>query len=589
MPATARGRADAADHDLVRAVRAGDDRAFERLYQRYHRRISAYLYGMVRDHGRAEDLTQEVFVAALRRMRQTTQPIAFKPWIYEIAKNAGIDAFRRGRRSEEVSYDAQEALGAADLGRLASPAPGPDAAVDAKQRLSDLCGAFGGLSPTHHQILVMRELEGLSYREIGERLGLSRAAVESTLFRARRRLTEEYSELVTGERCLVVRAAVGRAGTTGAAALSGREERRVGSHLAQCTPCRREAQLAGLDVTALMRGRTRSRLAALLPLPAFLRRRLGGTDAPDGGHADAAGTGVAQHGTSLTQASLAAAQYGDSAGAGWVKAAAAVAALALTGVGAGAVVQHDTGAARAAAAQPTGGPGGAAGSSGAGARAAAAVAATSARTPAGRAGAGSGSATRPATAPGASQGSAGADPGTGAGAGGSAPSAASGAASTGSSARPAGHDSTPSVLTGALGGAGSSGGGTQPLVDPDPVALLQPPASAPATAGQVVSHVTDAAGATIGGTAGQVVEDTGQAVGQTVDQTVDAGQAAGQAAGAVAQGAAGQVGQTVAEVKGTVGTAGAQAVQGATGAVAGTAGKTVDGVTGTVSGLLGGS
>ena len=73
-----------------------------------------------------------------------------------------------------------------------APAARPDAAVDAKQQLDDLCGAFGGLSDTHHEILVLRELEGLSYREIGERLGLSRPSVESTLFRARQRLTEEY-------------------------------------------------------------------------------------------------------------------------------------------------------------------------------------------------------------------------------------------------------------------------------------------------------------------------------------------------------------------------------------------------------------
>ena len=107
-------RSDAApgptDHQLVRDVRRGDDRAFEVLYARYQRRITAYVYGMVKDHGRAEDITQEVFVSALRRMRQTERPIAFKPWVYEIAKNACIDAYRRGRRAEEVSFDADDRL-----------------------------------------------------------------------------------------------------------------------------------------------------------------------------------------------------------------------------------------------------------------------------------------------------------------------------------------------------------------------------------------------------------------------------------------------------------------------------------------------
>src|SRR3712207_8415978 len=83
---------------------------------------------MVNDYGRAEDITQEVFISALRRMRETERPIAFKPWIYEIAKNACIDQFRRSRRAEEVSYDADEGLGSADYGRLVTKDPAPEAA-----------------------------------------------------------------------------------------------------------------------------------------------------------------------------------------------------------------------------------------------------------------------------------------------------------------------------------------------------------------------------------------------------------------------------------------------------------------------------
>src|ERR687896_1317989 len=189
------------DHQLVSAVRAGDDRAFEELYSRYQRRIAAYVCGMVKDYGRAEDITQDVFVSALRRMRQTERPIAFKPWIYEIAKNACIDAYRRQRRAEEVSYDADDRLTPSDHVRLGAPGPEPDAAVDTKLELDSLCGAFGGLSDSHHEILVLRELEGRTYKDIGERMGMTRPAVESTLFRARKRLGEEYDELASGERC----------------------------------------------------------------------------------------------------------------------------------------------------------------------------------------------------------------------------------------------------------------------------------------------------------------------------------------------------------------------------------------------------
>ncbi|MEA2123708.1 MAG: hypothetical protein QOI80_490 [Solirubrobacteraceae bacterium] len=264
--------ANTTDEQLVAAVRRGDERAFEQLYERYQRRIAAYVYGMVNDYGRAEDLTQEIFVSALRRMCATERPIAFKPWVYEIARNACIDQFRRSRRTEEISFDADEGAGALEAARLTTGHT-PDLAMDAKQQLDDLCGAFGGLSDAHHQILVMRELEGLSYREIGERLGLSRPSVESTLFRARRRLTEEYEELVSGDRCRRVCEML----VAGVETLGTRDERRLAKHVAHCQPCRRQAYAAGVDAATLTRYRkvreAARRAAALVPIPAFLRLR----------------------------------------------------------------------------------------------------------------------------------------------------------------------------------------------------------------------------------------------------------------------------------------------------------------------------
>ena len=266
------------DHKLVAQVRRGDDRAFEALYERYHRRIHAYVYGMVKDHQRAEDVTQEVFVSALRRMRATERPIAFKPWVYEIAKNACIDQFRRSRRAEEVSFDADEGLAPSDYGRLVSREPVPDAALAAKQQLATVVGAFGGLSEAHHEILVLRELEGLSYREIGERMGMSRPAVESTLFRARRRLSEEYDELASGERCLRIQSIIATA-TTGR--LGARDTRRLARHVAHCQPCRRQAVASGVDAALVarkpLRTRAAEKVAALFPFPLLLRGRRGGS------------------------------------------------------------------------------------------------------------------------------------------------------------------------------------------------------------------------------------------------------------------------------------------------------------------------
>ena len=171
------------EQSLVRAARGGDDRAFEQLFAMYRDRIEAFIYGKIRDHGRAEDISQEVFMSALRQLRASEQRIAFKPWIYAIAKNACIDEFRRNARAREVPVQDDEALPGVQRAALSLVAA-PPAAVESKQRLEDLRGAFGGLSESHHKLLVMRELEGRSYDEIGARLGMTRQMVESSLFRA---------------------------------------------------------------------------------------------------------------------------------------------------------------------------------------------------------------------------------------------------------------------------------------------------------------------------------------------------------------------------------------------------------------------
>ncbi len=311
------------DAELVVALRRGEPRAFEELYARYHERIVAFVNARVGDHGRAEEITQDVFLSALRRMRDTERPIAFKPWIYEIAKNACIDQFRRSRRADVVSYDTDAGLGAAESIHLAARTPAPDAVAERRQSLDDLLGAFGGLSRQHHDVLVMRELEGRSYEEIAERLDMTRSGVESTLFRARRRLGEEYQELVSGERCLRVQDLIA---TTQLRAFGARDRRRLSAHLSHCQPCRREAHSAGLPVSALAPRGVRAKIAALVPLPAFLHRRWSGGG---GGGGDAA---LAQWAPQLGSAT-------DPALASWARAAGAAVALAAAGVAGGHAVR----------------------------------------------------------------------------------------------------------------------------------------------------------------------------------------------------------------------------------------------------------
>ena len=223
---------ETSDLELVAAVRNGHDAAFEELYERYRPRIASFVRGMVRDAGRAEDLTQEAFVSALRRLRETDSEIAFKPWIYRIARNL-VDA------------------------------AAPDAALVAKERLDHLCGAFDELSDIQARVIVMREFEGRSYREIAETLDITRPAVESALFRARRRLESEYAELSEGRRCAAMRTTIARL----AEGLGGHSDQaRLARHARRCSLCRRRARELGVEPLSTL-ARVRAKVAALLPLP----------------------------------------------------------------------------------------------------------------------------------------------------------------------------------------------------------------------------------------------------------------------------------------------------------------------------------
>ena len=321
---------------LVAAVRRGDDRAFERLYERYQRRIAAYVFGMVNDHGRAEDITQEVFVSALRRMRETERPIAFKPWIYEIAKNACIDAVpalpaRRGGLLRRRRGPRRRRLRPARR----APARRPTPRSTAKQRSTTCAARSAACRETHHEILVMRELEGLSYREIGERLGMSRPSVESHAL----------------PRPPAPDRGVRRARLAASAACASRRssptagERRLGA---------RDAAPAGAPRLALpavpargarggLRRRARSPRKTVARREGRRRccrsRRSSSAGSAAGATAAARPAAGGSSSSSLAQWSATIGQHAEPI-SGWAKAAAVAAAVAVAGVGAGVATTH---------------------------------------------------------------------------------------------------------------------------------------------------------------------------------------------------------------------------------------------------------
>jgi RNA polymerase sigma factor (sigma-70 family) len=268
------GSAVGTDEQLVVAAREGSDEAFEALFRRYRDRIAVLVRGMVHDRGRAEDIVQDTFVSALRSLRASDQEILFKPWIYQIARNACIDHLRRLKRTEEISIDSDE-LWPDFEGHVSGATPETYTTVVQRQSLDDLQQAFGGLPASQYEILVLREFEGLSYQEIGRRMRLTPAAVESMLSRARRSLKGQFDEIVTGERCQRMRPVM----VAVSHGLAGKRDRRtLARHFRHCRSCRQDAVALGLAafVSDSRQSAARSafsRAASFLPLP-FLRRRL---------------------------------------------------------------------------------------------------------------------------------------------------------------------------------------------------------------------------------------------------------------------------------------------------------------------------
>ena len=211
--------------------------------------------------------------------------------------------------------------------------PTPAAAIESKLCMDDLRGAFGGLSDSQHQLLVLREFEGLTYDEIGERLDMTRQMVESGLFRARRKLAGEYQELASGRRCHQVQLAIDAGTLSSARALGVRDRRRFARHLSHCQACRHVALQAEVDEALVKPRSIAAKIAALLPFPLSRLRWPGGRGR---GAVRTASGGGSHHlaAASLQNAPVLAEQAGGSALA-LGPAAVAAAALTIAGVGGG--------------------------------------------------------------------------------------------------------------------------------------------------------------------------------------------------------------------------------------------------------------
>lgn len=168
---------------LLARAREGDEDAFAGLVRLHEVNVRRLAAGLLMDPAEAEDAAQEVFVRAWRSLGRFRGDSSFSTWLHRIAVNHCRDLLRARARRRWLSWDGLvEALGGREPAEAAGPADEATRGAEARDELNRL---LGGLPPDHRAVLVLRELNGMSYAEIGETLGRSTDSVRALLRRAR--------------------------------------------------------------------------------------------------------------------------------------------------------------------------------------------------------------------------------------------------------------------------------------------------------------------------------------------------------------------------------------------------------------------
>ncbi len=187
------------DHSLVQRARSGDERAFRLLVERYQKKVYAVALGMVRDREEAMDVVQEAFVKVHRSLDSFKADATFYTWLYRITVNVCIDVIRRrgAMRSDSVEFDERVGhdLAEANLGAVSSQlGSNPEKSVLQHELGQKIQEALEQIPEKHRAILLLRELDGLSYEELAQALEIPKGTVMSRLFHARAKVQKLLSE-----------------------------------------------------------------------------------------------------------------------------------------------------------------------------------------------------------------------------------------------------------------------------------------------------------------------------------------------------------------------------------------------------------
>ena len=184
------------DVTLLDRARAGDRQALEDLLARHQRRVYRFGLKMCRDEEDAKDVLQETLLAVARNVKDFRGASSVSTWLYTIARSFCIKKRRRSKFApeQEESLEAREpGLEARDI---ADPARGPDDALAGRQIEGALEQAISALEPMYREVLVLRDVEGLTAPEVAQVIGITVEAVKSRLHRARVAVREAIAPLL---------------------------------------------------------------------------------------------------------------------------------------------------------------------------------------------------------------------------------------------------------------------------------------------------------------------------------------------------------------------------------------------------------
>ena len=176
------------DRELVRDSRRGDKEAFRELVERYQRRITSVALGMVQNRDDAMELSQETFVKAFENLEKFKGESSFYTWLYRIVVNLAIDARRRDRRRPMVILEDRGTGDVMDLLPTDERRADPYEQTKSREIGQRVNEAIDELTPDHKAVIVLREVEGLSYDDISRVMQCSKGTVMSRLHYARKKL-----------------------------------------------------------------------------------------------------------------------------------------------------------------------------------------------------------------------------------------------------------------------------------------------------------------------------------------------------------------------------------------------------------------